>query len=105
MAKYGFYLTENIGSGIAGGNPVDVIATETYYFDKEGNMVTGWIHTLDNKWYFTICDRSLREGMMVFGWYQIDNKWYYFTADGSMLENSVTPDGYFVGSDGAWIQQ
>ena len=49
--------------------------------------------------------KTAREGMMVFGWYEIQGKWYYFTADGSMLENSVTPDGYFVGSDGAWIQQ
>ena len=105
MAKYGFYLTGNIGSGIAGGNPVDVIATETYYFDKEGNMVTGWIHTLDDKWYFTICDRSLRDGQMVFGWYEIQGKWFYFTEDGSMLISAMTPDGNYVGSDGAWIQQ
>ena len=42
--------------------------------------------------------------MMVFGWYKVQDKWYYFMPDGSMLANSLTPDGYFVGADGAWIQ-
>ena len=39
-------------------------------------------------------------------WYQnTDGKWYYIGADGYMLCNTYTPDGYFVGLDGAWIQQ
>ena len=40
------------------------------------------------------------------GWFQVpDGKWYYFDADGQMLANINTPDGYFVGSDGAWDGQ
>ncbi len=40
---------------------------------------------------------------MVFGWRKIQDKWYYFTPEGSMLVNTVTPDGYHVGADGACI--
>ena len=40
------------------------------------------------------------------GWYQApDEKWYYFGADSIMLANIFTPDGYFVGADGAWDGQ
>ncbi|WP_313581216.1 hypothetical protein [Lacrimispora sp.] len=49
-----------------------------YYFNKSGYMVTGWIH-----------------------WNSI---WYYCGESGAMLINTTTPDGYEVGSDGAWIQ-
>lgn len=39
-------------------------------------------------------------------WYQSPTSglWYYIGADGYMLTNTTTPDGYQVGSDGAWIQ-
>ena len=54
-------------------------------------------------------------------WQQIDGSWYYFNEsgymvasmwignyylgeNGAMLTNTTTPDGYTVGSDGAWIQ-
>ena len=40
------------------------------------------------------------------GWYQVpDGKWYYFGSDSIMLANTTTPDGYFVGADGAWDGQ
>ncbi len=48
-----------------------------YYFDERGYMKTGWI-----LW---------------------NGSWYYCTESGEMLTNTVTPDGYYVGSDGAWI--
>ena len=37
-------------------------------------------------------------------WQQINGAWYYFNAGGYMLENSMTPDGYYVGPDGVWVQ-
>ncbi len=67
-------------------------------------MMTGWIKTIDDKWYYTRSEKDINEGQMVFGWYKVQGKWYYFATDGSMLANSMTPDGYFVGTDGAWIQ-
>lgn len=38
-------------------------------------------------------------------WYQdSDSRWYYFGPDGYMKSSTMTPDGYVVGSDGAWIE-
>lgn len=37
-------------------------------------------------------------------WKEIDGKQYYFDSNGYMLYDTTTPDGYKVGSDGAWIQ-
>ena len=37
------------------------------------------------------------------GWSQIDGAWYYFDEAGWMLSNTTTPDGYQVGTSGAWI--
>lgn len=76
--------------------------TDTYCF-KDGNMLTGWIRTIDGKWYFMENAKNANEGKMVFGWKQIDGKWYYFTTDGSMLVNALAPDGRMVGADGAVI--
>lgn len=51
-----------------------------YYFNKDGYMVAGsWI-------------RSPKSGL-----------WYYCGGDGAMYTNRRTPDGYYVGADGAWI--
>lgn len=36
-------------------------------------------------------------------WKWVGEKCYYFDTNGNMLKNSVTPDGYQVGNDGAWI--
>ncbi|MCD8221966.1 MAG: hypothetical protein LUD07_07245 [Clostridiales bacterium] len=38
------------------------------------------------------------------GWFQQGGKWYYCNEDGEMLANTRTPDGYYVGADGAWVQ-
>ena len=48
-------------------------------------------------------------GRMLTGWQQIDGKWYYFEAElgknqGRMYRNERTPDGFYVGADGAWVQ-
>ena len=75
----------------------------TYYFDGEGNMVTGWVKTLDGKWYFFENEKNINEGSMVKGWKQVSGAWYYFYDDGSMLINGMTPDGYLVDVDGKFI--
>lgn len=36
-------------------------------------------------------------------WREIDGKYYYFGTDGYMLADTVTPDDYQVGADGAWV--
>ena len=55
---------------------------------------------IGGKWYY-----FNEYGYMVTGWVLWNNLWYYCGADGAMLTNTVTPDGYTVGSDGVWIQQ
>lgn len=38
-------------------------------------------------------------------WYQspASGLWYFMGADGYMLTNAVTPDGYYVNTDGVWV--
>ena len=103
-ASDGFYLVSSSIEQNVNGTTINIPTTATYYFDREGNMVTGWIETVDNKWCYMNSTKNAQEGAMVFGWYQIQSKWYYFLADGIMLANTTTPDGFVVGADGAWVQ-
>lgn len=65
-----------------------------YAKDNGGYAVLEW--QADNgKWYYFGADG-----------YMACNTWignYYVGADGAMLVNTITPDGYQVGADGAWI--
>ncbi len=54
---------------------------------------------INNAWYYFNA-----AGYMVTGWVQTNGIWYYCGEDGAMLANTVTPDGYYVGADGAWVQ-
>ena len=102
-----------------------------YYCNTEsdgwlGKMKTGWHHDKeDNRWYYL----DPETGKMAKGWRNIGGKWYYFTEQnsmetyrydaatekwiyksneerplGSMYISEMTPDGYAVGGDGAWLQ-
>ena len=73
-------------------------------------MLTGWYKDADGNWYYLweLSDNML--GHMVTGWHYIGGKWYYFSTLnggplGSMLYSTRTPDGYYVGADGAWTGQ
>ncbi len=93
---------------------------------SEGGLVKGWItDPQDGKKYYL--DPST--GIMCHGWKQISGVWYYFGesryADrrwgqdssgywtdgksgkhtyGALYMNEYTPDGYYVGANGAWVQ-
>lgn len=71
-----------------------------WYFLKGGNgdMATGWI-LWKNHWYYLNVD-----GVMKTGWVLEKGKWYYLNKNGDMVADGITPDGYRVGKDGAWIQ-
>lgn len=79
-----------------------------YYFNAEGYMETGWLTDGGNLYYLhTVSDGY--KGSMYTGWHCIDGKWYYFNtvSDGTLgrlFVNSVTPDGYTVDENGAWVQ-
>lgn len=80
---------------------------EWFYFDEAGLMTTGWV-TLNGQTFYLqpVSDGTM--GRMLTGWQQIDGKWYWFNtvsdgSKGALLKNGVTPDGYAVGEDGAWL--
>lgn len=78
-----------------------------YFFDEKGYIVTGWFRYGEHLYYLNPMDGT-NKGCMLKGWQIIDGVWYYFkeTADekeGSLLTDTVTPDGYRVGPDGARV--
>ena len=98
-----------------------------YYCDEDNGSQSGWLYTpVDNCWYYL----DPNSGAMHTGWVTIDGRRYYFSEAhngtyyqdpvtykwvyanpdqnrplGSMYVNTVTPDGSFVGADGAYIPQ
>lgn len=97
--------------------------------DSAGAMSEGLIvDPQDNHLYLL----DLNTGDLLVGWYQLNGKYYYFNAVpgkigtsgwsfdsltnlwsykyaptfayGAMLQNTQTPDGYFVGADGVWVE-
>ena len=82
----------------------DEPVVDTYYFNDAGELVTGFVNTIDNNRYFFEVTQNGNEGKMVKGWRLIGNKWYYFGEDGAMYRYRMTPDGYFVDSNGEYIE-
>ena len=72
-----------------------------YYFDMNGNMVTGWYIDLKNNVYFLETD-SKELGRMARGWVKINGDYYYFNSDGILLKDAITPDGFHVDAMGKW---
>ena len=69
-----------------------------YYFDSSGNMATGWRTIGSSHRYF-----DKQTGIMYFGgWAEIDGYSYYFDSSGVNLRDAITPDGYYVGTNGRW---
>lgn len=91
-----------------------------YYMDAANTPVTDWLLGPDGRWYFLAPDGVMKTGWMQIGkdWYFLnadgamangwvqgaDGKWYYLQPDGKMAVDMRTPDGYYVGPDGVWIQ-
>ena len=96
-ATVGFYIIDRVVSNT-------LTVSDTYYIDNDGNMLTGWLNTADDKWYFFDDNKNSNEGKMSIGWKKIQNDWYYFASNGIMLTNGITPDGYKVGADGKYQQ-
>jgi glucan-binding YG repeat protein len=84
-----------------------------YYLGSSGAMRTGWVND-SGTWYWLT-----GSGAMATGWQQIGSSWccfaasgamlhdcwmgrYYLGSSGAMMVDAWTPDGYYVGSDGAW---
>lgn len=79
-----------------------------YFFDANGYMSSGWV-LWNGHYYYMNGNSDGNKGAMLTGWQFIDGKWYYLESNitskyGAMYKNRRTPDGYYVGDDGAWVQ-
>ena len=108
------------------------VGIDTYYFDEDGWMVTGW-QQIDEKWYYfrswggmqydavfgvkkdgiTDYYYADKNGVMASDeWLKINGEWYYFRDWGARLYNAFHDDGenlYYLKSDGKmahdeWLQ-
>lgn len=75
---------------------------QNYCYKKDdGTILTNeWKQVWEKWFYFDEDGESLQST-----WAEIDGKWYYFNQWSEMLADTTTPDGYQVGSDGAWITE
>ncbi|MGG7187448.1 N-acetylmuramoyl-L-alanine amidase family protein, partial [Clostridium butyricum] len=63
-----------------------------------GAMKTGWIQD-NGTWYYLNAS-----GAMKTGWFQdYDGRWYFLKSNGAMAANEYI-DGYYLGSNGAWVR-
>lgn len=82
-----------------GGNHWCIDQGGKWFQFKDGSYPVGrWVQ-IDGIWYCFGMNGYLR-----CGWIEDNGKWYYTDSTGAMLVNSRTPDGCYVGGDGAWIQ-
>lgn len=88
----------------ASGSTLKGITWKYYTGEDDEN---GYPRYLKNQW------RQFESGWCYFGedgltmpgsWALINEKWYYFDENSLMLHDTTTPDGYTVGSDGAWVK-
>lgn len=90
-----YYLNKENGDMAVGWK---LIEDKWFYLDMiNGDMAIGW-KLIDNKWYY-FC----QDGTMATGWQYINSKWYYLRIQGDCIMDGMTPDGYIVDKNGAWI--
>ena len=70
---------------------------DTYYFDENGKMATGW-HTIKSTTY-----HFNKKGIMQTGWITLGKKRYYLDEDGIMQTGTITVNGkkYTLAADGS----
>lgn len=74
------YYFDKDGNKVSG---LQVIGGNTYCFDKNGIMLTGWKQQGKNHYYFA------ENGIAVTGWQTIGEDFYYFKEDGKMATGEV----------------
>lgn len=86
-----------------------------YHFNANGYADCGWFTDKDGQRYFLHEQHDGKFGFMYTGWNQISGQWYYFNtvtkagafevaSKGSLVTNGMTPDGYRVDANGAWVK-
>lgn len=73
-----------------------------YYFDPNGYcLMNSWIKSQESGLWYYCGDTG---AMVTNNWVLSNNKYYYCGPDGAMWTSRRTPDGYYVDSNGVWIQ-
>jgi len=93
-----WYYADETGNKVS--NTWKSINGQWYYLNSDGTMKTGWLKDKDNNWYY-----MQSNGTMKTGWIKdTDGNWYYLRENGVMVANEYV-DGYWVGENGAWVEQ
>ncbi|WP_459481049.1 N-acetylmuramoyl-L-alanine amidase family protein [Clostridium saccharoperbutylacetonicum] len=72
-----------------------------YYSNANGIMLANaWAQDNSGLWYYLGSTGAMTSNK----WIQYNGEYYYVCANGVMLTNAVTPDGFYVGEDGAWVK-
>ena len=69
-----------------------------WYLNSDGSYTVNNWQQIGDKWYY-----FNQYGYMQTGWVAWQGA-YYYLGDYGMLTNSWTPDGYYVGNDGRWLE-
>lgn len=94
----GYYVGPD---GVWDGQPSSIIETGSNLGPSSAASSAGWEQVAEG-WKYRTSDGNYVSN----GWFLApDNKWYYFGADSIMLSDTITPDGYYVDTSGAWDGQ
>ena len=94
----GWYYIGSDGSHAAG-EWLNLDGVE-YWIDSNGYMATGWRLFVNGDWYYFRSSGAMAKNL----WATDNGKWFYLGSDGVMMKDTVTPDGYVLDADGAWIE-
>ena len=108
------------GNGSCVRNKSIVIGGETYFFNDDSVMATGWV-SFDSAWHWMNSSGRMakgwtkvggawyyldpKTGAMATGWTNVGGTWYYLDASGKMVTGWVSIDGtrYHFAPSGAWL--
>ncbi len=91
-----WYYLEGSGAMLTGWQYIN---GRWYYLEGSGAMLTGWQY-INGKWYYLE-----GSGAMLTGWQYINGNWYYLGSSGAMYADAWTPDGFYMGRNGAYTGQ
>ena len=69
-----------------------------WYLENDGKWHTNEWKQTDGSWSYLDAD-----GYAKTGWFEVGGIWYCADKNGTLYVNTVTPDGYHVNGDGAWV--
>lgn len=95
-----FFSYAAVQEGMVPSNYPDNVWVYSYVNEDGMRAKDEWKQVWDDWYYFGDDGRSKYNT-----WADINDKWYYFDNWSRMLHDTTTPDGYKVGSDGAWITE